>query len=89
MSQRKPYRVVITPREWPTLEWLAAHGYDAGLLDIASGGEDEEGNVVLEMTESQAWEWTTNIEDDFHAFLANSADEGLNEKLTDLYQGIV
>lgn len=79
----------LDEREFETLAWLADHGYNAGIYDGSAKSYDDEGNVTLRIPEFKAWEIKEAVDEDPHAFLANSASRGLNEMLLKFIDEIV
>ena len=91
-DERRPYWIEpLTPRDYATLRWLADRGYDGGFLQLA-GVEEElpDGRIVMgALTESEAWQFRENVDEDPGAFLSSSGSRTLNDKLLGLYDGIV
>ena len=94
-SHRQPpsgYRIpALTHTEYETLRWLAARGYDGGILKAAGVAKElpDGGAVLGVISEPDAWEIQENIANDPHAFLASCGSHGLAEKLTTFLSRIV
>ena len=88
-----PYTVTIeTERDFETLLWLSAHGYDAGLYGHADEllEEDEAtGRRVYGLSEPSAWEFASDVEADPDAFLACCGSPTLSAALLLLLGSIV
>lgn len=88
---RQPYSIDLDKEEYITLEWLHDRGYTANLLDVVEffPHENEDGGCELKLTEAQAWEWLSCVEDDREAYLTCCGSQSLIDKLTALEMSIV
>lgn len=86
------YRIdSLNATEYETLRWLAARGYDGGILD-AAGVERKRANggaVLGIIPEHKALEINERINEDPHAFLANNGSRTLATKLRKFINRIV
>lgn len=85
------YTIVIeNERDQITLEWLAAHGYDARFLELADLQiVRADGRRIYTMTEPAAWDFLATIADDPHAFLTCNGSPTLAAALTEFEGEIV
>ncbi len=85
------YTIIIkSERDQITLEWLAAHGYDARFLELAELTiVKADGRRIYTMTEPNAWEFCKEIESDPDAFLACNGSDTLNTSLLTFEDSIV
>lgn len=92
MKTKPAYTVrIVGDRDWQTLLWLSARGYDAGLYDLAQL-EDFDGEVhVLSLSEPAAWEYSERVSADIDTgtFLSCNGSYSLHVALMDLWDSIV
>jgi len=80
----------LTKEEYETLLWLSDRGYDAGILELISGGQTEDGGYTFEpIPEHVAWQINDNIAEDEGAFLTSNGSRSLEEKLFAFLEKII
>lgn len=83
------YTLTINANSLPTLEWLAARGYDAGVYKSLELEQETEKTLTYFLSESMAWEFLESFEDDPSAFLSCCGDSELSQALISLLMSIV
>ena len=83
------YIVKIPSESYPTLRWLSQRGYDGGFSELASLEDEENGVMTFSISEPDAWQFSENVREDEHAFLACNGDRDLGEALVSLLNRIV
>ena len=85
------YTIIIeSERDQITLEWLAAHGYDARFLELADLQiVKADGRRIYTMSEPNAWAFRVEITADPSAFLACNGSDTLNSALLTFEDSIV
>src|ERR1700692_2187795 len=80
----------LNKQEYATLSWLSDHGYDAGILELISGEEKEDGGYKFDpIPEHVAWEIMDRRNEDEDAFLTSNGSRSLGEKILEFMDAIV
>jgi hypothetical protein len=83
------YQLVLAYSEYKTLTWLAARGYDGGLIEHSDYSESEDEKVItLSYPEHKMWLVKEEIDEDEHAFMT-CAGSDLAQKCWALIDSIV
>ena len=76
-------------RDQIMLEWLAAHGYDGGFLDLATFQGRSGLRYVYSLTEVDSWTFRETVNDDWDSFLACNGSATLASTLLVFLESIV